>query len=375
MNPEPYAQTLSTLASSRGEEIMCEQSQPQQEQTEFSADMQVSFTFQDASHDARMLKKDRGRRKRQPEEWQKNVKKRNRATNHSMGEDCRCKRFKCFEEKTTEEDRQILLNVFNQLGDYNKQQAYLASLIDISETTNGRGESRSPEPENAEGEVQEQDHHLIEHHSPENEGGHHQSQEPQHYQELAHHQQQQEQHLESSHHQEQHAEQHAEEHPEQQPLPNLSPSDSERQGQSEEQHQSQRGLSEENQIEQQQKENEEGENEGENEEEDEQNPDNNANQEHNLETLDPNASWKFVEQPKKKQKLHTYTTKYHLKLSNSRVRVCQKAFCSIFGITAKRINLLASKLYRNGFGLPPVDQRGKHVNRGSRYPTIAPPPY
>jgi len=73
----------------------------------------------------------------------------------------------------------------------------------------------------------------------------------------------------------------------------------------------------------------------------------------------------------KKRKQHTYATKYFVKINNSRIRICQRAFCSIFGVTIKRVNLLASKLHRNGFGLPPTDQRGRHGNRGSRFSNMS----
>lgn len=43
-----------------------------------------------------------------------------RASSHCTGEDCKCTRYKCFENVSLEERKRIITN-FNLLGDYNKQ--------------------------------------------------------------------------------------------------------------------------------------------------------------------------------------------------------------------------------------------------------------
>lgn len=67
-----------------------------------------------------------------------------RATTHEIGEDCKCKRFHCFNE-IKENERFALISKFNSLGDRNKQNAYLAGLISVKPIKKRR--LRKPEEE------------------------------------------------------------------------------------------------------------------------------------------------------------------------------------------------------------------------------------
>jgi len=158
------------------------------------------------------------RRPRRPENWIKNIKKRKRAIGHETGANCYCKRYKCFDQKTTPQDRRQLIDHFNRLAEYNSQQLFLGTLIEATSTT--------------------EDQHGSEEDKP--------SEPP---------------------------------------------------------------------------------------------------------------------EPKKK---HAYSAKYYVHVNGQDVRVCQKAFCSFFGITPQRVNLLTGKIFKaNGSHLP-FDARGKHKNRGKR---------
>lgn len=53
-----------------------------------------------------------------------------RATSNEIGSDCCCKRHKCFEVISPEE-RIIIIKIFNNLGEYNRQNEYLGRLITI----------------------------------------------------------------------------------------------------------------------------------------------------------------------------------------------------------------------------------------------------
>ena len=54
---------------------------------------------------------------------------------------------------------------------------------------------------------------------------------------------------------------------------------------------------------------------------------------------------------------------YYVRLHGKEMRVCQAAFCSIHGISVKRIRNIRVKDCT-----PPIDQRGRHDNRPSRTP-------
>lgn len=56
------------------------------------------------------------------------VMKKIRVSSYVTGEDCRCTRLKCFENVPLDERRRII-KVFNELGSYDKQNAYLCGLI------------------------------------------------------------------------------------------------------------------------------------------------------------------------------------------------------------------------------------------------------
>ncbi|XP_044760901.1 uncharacterized protein LOC123318356 [Coccinella septempunctata] len=58
------------------------------------------------------------------------VMKKIKACSYEMGDDCRCKRYKCFESVSLEERKRILKD-FNNLCDYNRQNEYLGGLITI----------------------------------------------------------------------------------------------------------------------------------------------------------------------------------------------------------------------------------------------------
>lgn len=57
---------------------------------------------------------------------------------------------------------------------------------------------------------------------------------------------------------------------------------------------------------------------------------------------------------------------YTIKIGTAEQRVCKKGFCSLYGISKKRVELIVSHLQDN---IPaPRDMRGKHVNRPNRIP-------
>lgn len=58
------------------------------------------------------------------------VMKKIRLSSHKTGQDCLCKRFKCF-ENVTEEERKRILREFNGLKTYDTQKEYLGGLITI----------------------------------------------------------------------------------------------------------------------------------------------------------------------------------------------------------------------------------------------------
>lgn len=58
------------------------------------------------------------------------VMKKLRLQSHELGSDCQCKRLKCFENSTVEE-RQGVLNAFNQLDSIDAQNSHLAGLIAV----------------------------------------------------------------------------------------------------------------------------------------------------------------------------------------------------------------------------------------------------
>lgn len=67
-----------------------------------------------------------------------------RATTHELGPDCRCKRFKCFEQ-VNEGERLELISKFNAFGDRNKQNSFLAGFITVNPIKQRR--LRKPEEE------------------------------------------------------------------------------------------------------------------------------------------------------------------------------------------------------------------------------------
>lgn len=52
------------------------------------------------------------------------------ATTHELGPDCKCKRYRCFENITDEEKKRIIRE-FNSLKNYNNQSKYLCGLITV----------------------------------------------------------------------------------------------------------------------------------------------------------------------------------------------------------------------------------------------------
>jgi len=256
------------------------------------------------------------KRIRQPEKWAKNIKKKNKATSHVTGPDCECKRFKCFVDVTTEEDRKVLIDFFNSLGNYNSQQAYLSSLIEpiqVPETEMSESqESGSPTTQNQSQNLKEENSDnssmIIESRTTKEEPiNNNQS----HHSNIEFHSKQ---------------------------------------------------------I---------GENNGnENGIEDGNEAGNQNQNQHELEKLTPERDLdsSLTSPTSKKSKKHSYSAKYYIKIRNEKMRVCQKGFCSLFGVTIQRVNLLSGKIFKNGFGVPPTDRRGKHSNRGKRMPNIAQAP-
>lgn len=53
-----------------------------------------------------------------------------RATSNEVGSDCRCKRHKCFDVISSKKRNRIIKD-FNNLGEYNRQNAYLGGFITI----------------------------------------------------------------------------------------------------------------------------------------------------------------------------------------------------------------------------------------------------
>lgn len=53
-----------------------------------------------------------------------------RASTHEIGEDCKCKRYRCF-EIIPESERFRIVREFNKVGNYNEQNIYLSSLITV----------------------------------------------------------------------------------------------------------------------------------------------------------------------------------------------------------------------------------------------------
>lgn len=62
-------------------------------------------------------------------------------------------------------------------------------------------------------------------------------------------------------------------------------------------------------------------------------------------------------------KSFSYT--YHIRRGVSKFQVCRDAFCSMHGISAKRVKLIAMK---SANSLPLYEQRGKHNNRANKIP-------
>jgi len=286
-------------------------------------------------------KQDARKRKKNPEDWAKNMRKKQRATSHETGPDCRCKRFKCFSDRTTPEDREVLIAVFNQLGDYNKQQAYLASLIDIGETKgnlDGRSDysttpTKTPEKEKFKSEEPaihppfdaNADFHkgfadrfgCVSESQPEDIGRtlSEEKQEPDFHQHTEEHvtHDHEHQHQPVPEHEHQHVHLNQDDH--QQDQVQLQASVQEDHG-----NHGQEPEQEQVKLE--------------------------TTQEHEFSSENPEIAHtplfgatdeiqkrlegsEEVSTPKRR-KTHTYTTKFHIKLNNNRIRVCQKAFCSFF---------------------------------------------
>ncbi|CAH1110514.1 unnamed protein product [Psylliodes chrysocephalus] len=67
-------------------------------------------------------------RKRSSHGRLRDVNKKLKLTTHELGDDCMCKRLKCF-QKITIKERQVILNNFNQLNSTTQQNLYLCGLI------------------------------------------------------------------------------------------------------------------------------------------------------------------------------------------------------------------------------------------------------
>ena len=68
---------------------------------------------------------------------ERDVLKKLRATIHELGPDCKCKRYRCFENISDEEKKRIIRE-FNSLGNYNDQSKYLCGLITVLPITRRR---------------------------------------------------------------------------------------------------------------------------------------------------------------------------------------------------------------------------------------------
>lgn len=285
----------------------------------------------------------RKRAQKEPEDKDKDddppkpaAKKKDKVTDNVTGADCKCKRFKCFQEKTTADDRQVIISIFNNLGEYSKQQAYLAMQIEI-------GGIAPPKEESSK-------RHSAVGSSAQNEGG-------------------------------EGGEGGEEDEENKQPSATTGETEAEAETTGEETAasteitatiNSAEASAEGNSLDVSQNASvdasldtsqvdasmdtsadlsvslvdelgggggEENDNDNENDNE--------------------NDSLEISRSPTYKK--HAYTVKYFVKLNSTRIRVCQKAFCSIFGVSSKRINLLTHKLHRSS--APPTDLRGKHANR------------
>lgn len=84
--------------------------------------------FSDSSDDIKIEK--RISKKRLKTGRERDVLKKLRATTHELGPDCKCKRYRCFQNITDEEKKRILRE-FNNLGNYNDQSKYLCGLITV----------------------------------------------------------------------------------------------------------------------------------------------------------------------------------------------------------------------------------------------------
>lgn len=83
-------------------------------------------------------------KKRKSYDKMEDVMKKIRLTSHETGEDCRCKRLKCF-DRINQNHRKVIIKDFNCLNSYNEQSIYLAGLISMHEIKQRR--SRKPELE------------------------------------------------------------------------------------------------------------------------------------------------------------------------------------------------------------------------------------
>ena len=63
--------------------------------------------------------------------------KKQRLSQHTVGPDCKCSRFKCF-QYIAEDERQVLIERFNGLASKNEQDSYLASCISVASVARRR---------------------------------------------------------------------------------------------------------------------------------------------------------------------------------------------------------------------------------------------
>ena len=68
--------------------------------------------------------------------------KKQRLSQHTVGPDCRCSRFKCF-QNIAEDERQVLIGRFNGLASKNEQDSYLSSCISVASVARRRPREES----------------------------------------------------------------------------------------------------------------------------------------------------------------------------------------------------------------------------------------
>ena len=84
-------------------------------------------------------------KKRRSSGRKKDQLKKVRLSSHQTGEDCKCKRFKCF-EATTREERDRLITAFNELQNKDAQDAFLSTLIGVLNVARRRPKTDGTDP-------------------------------------------------------------------------------------------------------------------------------------------------------------------------------------------------------------------------------------